>query len=255
VLAGADAVSALLPPPVTCSTTRLITLRARAATLGPLRAATAPAAAPAIAPAAVRARSPAFVGRLLAALRAAWLRAEDLLLLPFDDFEEPRETLFFEALLFDAVARRALLAPPLDDFDPPREDFDPPPLDDFEAFDDFDPPPLGRFAEDFDGEAFFVEDEDFADDFLADDFFAGNFAEDFFADDFAAAFLVLLLLPADFFAPPLAPPLFELFFEPFLLAAIWVSPIQKVSGEPYLFRSRECAAKMQPGLRVAQKRM
>jgi hypothetical protein len=143
----------------------------------------------------------------------------------------------FEALRFAVPPRRAV------DFDDVRaaafraEDF---------RAEDFD-------ADDLRGEAFFADD--FFADFFADDFFADDFlAEDFFEDDFEAAFL--LLLPADFLAPPLAPPFFEPpFFEALFFVAAMSGLLLKVSGEPYFFNRGVRAARMQPGARVARKTM
>ena len=189
---------------LTCSTTRLITLRARLATLGALRfaaattagalraaaAAPAPAAAPATALAATARRTVFLVGRLRAAFRAAWLR----LRLPAE---------LFEALRF-AVPRRAV---DLDDDTLRAEDF---------------------FALDFRGEDFF---DDFEDDFLD---------EDFFEDDFEADFL--LLLPADFRAPPLAPPFFEPpFFDGLFFVAAMSGLLIKSFGGAALFSTEEFA--------------
>jgi hypothetical protein len=228
----------LAPPPgsasFTCSTTRLITLRARLAALGAFRTAAAPAApaaAPAAALTAAAARTVFLVGRLRAAFRAASLRRRAAALL-FD------EELARRALLFAALRFAALFAPPRDDFDAPRRaeaallrralDAPPPLRADFEAFDAFD---------------------DLEEDALR--------AEDFFDEDFAADFL-LLLLPADFFAPPFeAPP----FFEPplpavFFFAAMNESPYStEVSGEPYFAIRGVCAANRQHGLRVARDEM
>jgi hypothetical protein len=255
---------------LTCSTTRLITLRARLATEGvALAAATTPAAA---ATAATRRtvffRAADFFAALVFALpRLAPLREADALAAPL--LAPPREA----APPFDAPPffepPEALLLPPLDD--PPLffEDAealelppffeDAPPLEDEtfleeEPFDE-DTLELPPFFEDapLEDETFLEEElleaepfdeDDFPADFDDDTDFFEDLAADLllpFADDEPALFLAL-------FAPPLLAPFDALFF-----AAMMFLLFKKCRmGSRTFLMQRNVAACMQPGLRVAR---
>jgi hypothetical protein len=235
---------------LTCSTTRLITLRARLATVGDFFAL-------------LDFEPPRDAAEPLDRAGAAAARGATF----FDELFEPPELLeppFFAPPAFFALppdGRAALRAGALrraDDLLPPEalpplraaalrledEAFFEEPLDAEAFFEE-----LAPFFEDLEAEAFFddaLEAEAFFEELDAP--FLEDFDDDLEAEPFDA------LLPDDFFAAPLLALLFFAPFDALFFAAISFSCSERFGGEPY-FLIRETSLHAQPGVRVAQKTM